>query len=119
MRFKAAIFLLLVVILGTGLTACAGNSKTTISEEAHFLVGEWTGEAWIEEVWTFKEDGSGHNENSLLPYDFDFEYADNKLDIYSYFGSMKSDEPTTYEVEIVSDNEIHLTDGESEYVLTK
>ena len=29
------------------------------------MLGDWDGEPWISEVWTFNEDGTGHNENSI------------------------------------------------------
>ena len=102
-------------------SACAvQEAPKEVNEEGKFLIGEWNGEAWINEVWTFKEDGTGHNENDLWPSDFDT-YKEGTLEIYQYLGETKSDTATKYSVTKNSDSEIKLSDDENgyEYTLTK
>ena len=107
-------------------SACAGQEapkevNKEVNEDGKFLIGEWNGEAWINEVWTFKEDGTGHNENDLWPYDFEYIYKEGTLEIYQYLGETKSDTATKYSVTKNSDSEIKLSDDENgyEYTLTK
>ena len=119
MMKKLMVTMLALLMCIVVLTGCS-KSKATLDEEAMFLVGTWSGEDFLDETWTFNEDGSGKNDNSLLAYDFDFEYEDGVLSIYSYFGSMKSDTPSKYSVTVNSETEIVLTDeNDTEYVLTK
>ncbi len=118
---KRTVTLIVCLLLAIAMLTACGKKPVELPEEAKFLIGDWTGEAYLNEVWTFNEDGSGRNENDLWPYDFDFTYADGVLEVYSYFGSTKSDTPTTYKVTVNSDSEIVLNDEEGgfEYILTR
>ena len=105
-----------------GFSACAvQEAPKEVNEEGKFLIGEWNGEAWINEVWTFKEDGTGHNENDLWPYDFEYTYKEGTLEIYQYLGETKKRYGDKVQRNKNSDSEIKLSDDENgyEYTLTK
>ena len=120
---KALALAICIILILTCFTGCGQKSKGSEKPgaDAAFLFGDWDGESWINEVWTFNEDGSGQNQNSIFSYKFNYSYNDGVLNVYEYFGSLKSDSPTIYSLKIVSDNEITLynEDGESEYTLTR
>ncbi|MEA5004439.1 MAG: DUF5640 domain-containing protein [Christensenella sp.] len=117
---KVCLLIVCAILVLSVFTACGKKAEGTINEEAQFLVGDWDGEPWMSEVWTFNEDGTGHNENSIFPYDLEYVYDDGVLEVYEYLGSLKSDTPVNYAVTINSDNQIVLTDEDGyEYILTK
>jgi hypothetical protein len=117
---KVCILIVCAVLVLSMCTACGTKAEETINEEAQFLLGDWDGEPWISEVWTFNEDGTGHNENSIYSYDYEYAYVDGVLEVYEYLGSLKSDTPTNYGVTVNNDSEIVLTgDDGTEYLLTK
>ncbi len=122
---KTLILIVCLCLALTLFTACSGSGSGSAATETQApagpLVGEWDGEKLISEVWTFNADGSGHNENTFLSYDFDYTYseADSLLSIYTYLGSLKSETPSEYTVIFNSDTEIVLKNENFEYVLTK
>ena len=120
---KTITLALCVILIFTCFTGCGKKSKGVEKPgtDAAFLFGDWNGESWLSEVWTFNDDGSGKNENSILPYEFDYSYADGVLSLYEYIGTLRSDSPTKYTVTVVSSNEITLVDesSDTEYTLTK
>ncbi len=120
---KTLILIVCLCLALTLFTACSGSGTDTPEAAApqNPLVGNWDGEKLISEVWTFNADGSGHNENTFLSYDFDYTYSeeDSLLSIYTYLGSLKSDTASEYTVTFNSEKEIVLKNDNFEYVLTK
>ena len=114
---KKIILIAIVIAVVFSFAAC---SQPTVDPASNPFIGTWDGEAFISEVWTFNEDGTGNNDNSLLPYNFEYKYTETELNIYQEFLGMVSDEPIVYEYTANGDT-ITLYDAEldAEYVITK
>ncbi|NMA07198.1 MAG: hypothetical protein GX928_05745 [Ruminococcaceae bacterium] len=97
---KKLFTLALVVLLVFSLAACGKK----VDEKAMELVGKWEStEEFLEEVFEFKSNGEGSNENVIFSYDFKFEVKDGKLNIYQKIFGTFSDEPMTYDYSIDGD----------------
>ncbi|NLL90929.1 MAG: hypothetical protein GX222_00730 [Ruminococcaceae bacterium] len=97
---KKIIAVALIALLVFSLAACGKK----VDEKTKELVGKWEStEEFFEEVYEFKSNGEGSNENAIFSYDFKFEVKDGKLNIYQKIFGMYSDEPMTYDYSIDGD----------------
>ena len=93
---------LCALLMLSALVGCGGKKSP--------IVGEWDGNATAEESWTFKDNGKGRCENSLLSYDFEYEYDDDTktLSVYEIYFGLKSDEPVVYELTWDGEDAVHM-----------
>jgi len=81
----------------------AGCGAGGQQKEASPLVGTWKGADLMEETFEFKTDGTGHNENALMSYDFKYNTDGDQLNIYAELFGMESDEAMVYTYTINGD----------------
>ncbi|MEA4854085.1 MAG: DUF5640 domain-containing protein [Christensenella sp.] len=96
---RVCIVVLLVFVLCLFMGCNAGGK----SEDVSPLVGKWKGADIMEETYEFKADGTGHNENALLSFDFKYDTDGDKLNIYAELFGMESDEAMAYTYSINGD----------------
>lgn len=81
----------------------AGCGAGGAQEEVSPLVGTWMGSDLMEETFEFKADGTGHNENALLSYDFKYDIDGDQLNIYAQLFGMDSEKAMAYTYSISGD----------------
>ncbi len=96
---KKTCALMVAVLLMVTLVAC-GAPAAEIPAEIAVLEGTWIGTNILEDSYVFNADGTGHYDNPLLPYDFEYKVDGNKLDIYAVLFGSTSDSATELEFSI-------------------
>lgn len=99
MKRKVCVVVLVIFFL----CLFAGCSAQGPQTEASPLVGTWEGTDLLADTFEFKADGTGHNENTMLPYDFKYDTEGDKLNIYAQLFGMDSDEAMVYSYSIDGD----------------
>ncbi len=104
---KVSIIVVAVLVMSV-LVACGAPAAETVEENP--LVGKWVSTIeLLSETYEFKADGTGHNENAILAYDFKYEAKDGVLSIYAEIMGMASDDAMEYEYTIDGDT-LRMTD---------
>ena len=95
---------IIVVVLATLLVLSFSACEKKVKKKTLALLGKWetTGDFFYE-VFEFKSNGKGHNENDFISYDFKFEIKNGKLNIYQKFFGTYSDEPKRFDYSIEGD----------------
>ena len=105
---KKLVALILCVLIVVCLLAACAQEETSADDSSKFI-GKWSSNDLLDDSYEFNEDGTGHYDNFLLPYDFKWELKDGKLLIYGELLGITSDTATEYGYSF-SGNELTLTD---------
>ena len=115
---KKTIALILCIALAICLLAACSQEEAAPDDSAKFI-GTWKSDDLLNDSYEFKDDGTGHYDNFLIPYDFKWELKEGKLLIYAEMFGMTSDTATEYDYSFSGDTLTLTDDSGTSYSYTK